>query len=82
MSDGCLGCNGIELTERLVTLHDGRIVCNTCQDWLQECEARELLAMGNQARIDALSDRAKRRGKEAVERLRVVMAAIYRAREQ
>lgn len=38
-----------------MTLHDGRIVCNMCEDWRAECEARFVIALPTrQKRIDYL----------------------------
>lgn len=45
MSD-CLGCNRCE-TGPMVTLSDGRQVCNFCEDYRAECEARHIIAMGS-----------------------------------
>ena len=73
----CLGCNAKE-NARLVTLHDGRVVCNTCPDHMLECEARELLKLSDDDRTDALLDRVKKRGSGQVNELRAVMASIYR----
>lgn len=40
----CLGCQRCEAGP-VVTLHDGRVVCNTCPDYKDECMARHILAM-------------------------------------
>lgn len=74
----CLRCNSMENTSSLVTLHDGRVVCNTCSDYRTECEARELLRLDEDARTDALLERVKKRGSGPVNELRTVMASIYR----
>ena len=40
----CLSCQRCE-SGPMVTLHDGRVVCNYCPDWKDECEATHILAM-------------------------------------
>ena len=40
----CLGCNNIEAHP--VPLHDGRVVCSSCEDWRHECEARAIMKLG------------------------------------
>lgn len=43
MSDACLGCQYIETDP--VTLHNGTVVCSSCEAWRHECEARWVLQM-------------------------------------
>lgn len=78
----CQGCNALEEQETLVTLRNGRVVCNTCPDWMHECEARHLLVMDNASRIEQLEVIAKKRGKPAMESLRATMAEIYRGQSK
>lgn len=61
----------------VVTLVDGRRVCNYCPAWRIECEARHLLRMPLQDRRAALADREKTRGKQSVDELRAVMTAVH-----
>lgn len=48
--EACLGCNRLEIDADCRTLVDGRVVCNYCPDWLDECHAREILAMPKERR--------------------------------
>lgn len=78
------------MTERLVTLHDGRQVSNWSDEWRHETEARTILAMpSKQARRDFLygytSLDGKRfkgvlgvRGEAAVKRLEQTMLALWK----
>lgn len=50
MREGCLGCNRLDDDAACVTLIDGRIVCNSCPDWRDECGARAILAMPKERR--------------------------------
>ena len=43
----CLGC--LLVTEKPVTLRDGRVVCNVCECWRLECEARHALKLPDRA---------------------------------
>ena len=40
--EGCAGCSRCA-TEQIATLRTGKVVCDTCPDWMLECEAREWL---------------------------------------
>ena len=40
----CLGCQRCA-DGPVVTLYDGRVVCDFCEDWRAECEARFVLSM-------------------------------------
>ena len=75
----CLGCQRCEdETTKMVTLRTGAIVCDTCPEWLIECEARHLLSMPLAERRVALTERQKKRGAPAVEALKAVMADLHR----
>ncbi len=49
-SEDCLGCQRCE-DAPMVVLWDGRSVCNTCDDWRCECEARRLLKIRSMKKI-------------------------------
>lgn len=61
----------------MVTLHDGRNVCNTCPEWREECEARELLALPLMERRERLSERDIKRGQAETDELRDRMSRIH-----
>jgi transcription elongation factor Elf1 len=75
----CLGCQNIESAP--VTLHDGTVVCSSCEAWRAECEAREVLAMPLGIRRKWLETVEARRGKPATDSLKDVMTALWRARK-
>lgn len=50
MSEGCLGCNRLDNDDACVTLIDGRVVCSSCPDWRDECQARAILVMPKEKR--------------------------------
>lgn len=75
----CLGCQKMENEQQCVTLHDGRVVCSSCYDWLIECEAKGLLALPLNARRQALAAREKQRGD--IEQLKAVMTSICKKRK-
>jgi len=80
MSDGgCLGCQKCE-DGPVVTLIDGRTVCNTCPDWRNECEARYLLDMPLSLRQESLARRSNLRGADAVGKLKAALTALHEAR--
>jgi hypothetical protein len=57
---------------------DGRVVCNTCEDWRMECEARWVCRLPDkQARVDYLASVEKRRGKAHADDLRAVIRAVW-----
>lgn len=63
-----------------VTLHDGRQVDSSSEDWRAECEARTVLRMpGKPARRAYLAAVEKRRGVEAADRLAGLIQAVWRA---
>ncbi len=64
-----------------VTLHDGREVDSAGEEWRHECEARAI------AKLQTLADRRAhlewiecKRGKDAADRLRATMQALWKAR--
>lgn len=76
----CLGCNNIEV--KPVTLVDGTVVCNTCEAWRHECEARMIAGMETlQQRREYLDIVERRRGKPAADALRVTMMLIWDQRK-
>lgn len=78
----CLGCQRCE-TDHVVTLNDGRVVCNECDDWRHECEVRDTVGRlypDAEGMIAFLSEIEKKRGKDAAERLRVDCRAAWKAR--
>ena len=60
----------------IVTLRDGKIVCNYCPDWLFECEARHALKL--QDKRQYLNNIATKRGDKAAFALREEMLAIQK----
>ncbi len=77
MSDGCLGCQRCE-EGPVVTLHDGRVVCDTCPDWRAECEARYVLNMpGKKKRREYLERIGKKRGATARAELERVIKLVW-----
>lgn len=76
----CLGTNLCEIATGSVTLQDGATVCNACPEWRNETEARRLLTYPLPERRDALKARVEKRGAEAVERLKAVMADLHARR--
>lgn len=71
----CLGCQRLENADQCVTLASGAVVCTYCPARLTECEARELLKLPKQARIEALKKRELKRGD--VSELKEVMTMIF-----
>lgn len=74
---GCLGCQRCE-TGPVVTLHDGRVVCNTCLDYRLECEARGLLSLSLPARRLFLEKAEQVRGRDAVNQLKGIMTELHK----
>jgi hypothetical protein len=75
-SDGCLGCENI--TYKPVTLADGRVVCNTCEEWRHECEVRSVMGMrSKKARQDYLHLVEEKRGTQAVERIKADVLRLW-----
>ncbi len=65
----------------LVRLLDGREVSSSSEHWRHECEARAIAALPTlnerRAWLEAVE---KRRGKDAADRLRVTMKALWDAK--
>ena len=79
----CLGCQRCE-TEHVVTLKDGRVVCDQCPDWRHECEVRgtvDRLYPDGAAMGEFLAEVEKKRGAAAAERLRVDCRVEWVARK-
>ena len=68
----CLGC--LLVTEKPVTLRDGRVVCNECECWRLECEARYALTLRN--RVAYLEGVKLKRGEAGYHLLRNEMLEI------
>ena len=68
----CLGC--LLITEKPTTLRDGRVVCNECECWRIECEARHVLTLPHK-RI-YLEEIKTKRGEAAYNILRNEMLAV------
>ena len=67
----CLGC--LLITEKPVTLRDGTVVCNECEAWRLECEARHAMTLRDKAAY--LEDIKRKRGEAAYHLLRNEMLA-------
>jgi hypothetical protein len=76
----CLGCELIGVDGRQVTLHDGTVVCNQCEQWRMECEARHLLNMPLGPRRKALDAISEKRGPKVLGPLKNRMEALWRGR--
>lgn len=59
-----------------VTLHDGRTVLSTSEEWRAQCEAVWLLKLGHVKQMEAIEQRKNRRGSDAVAALVQVMEAV------
>ena len=70
----CLGC--LLITEKPVTLRDGRVVCNECECWRLECEARHAMTLRDKA--EYLEGIKRKRGEAAYHLLRNEMLATKR----
>jgi transcription elongation factor Elf1 len=76
----CLGCNNI--TDKPVTLHTGAVVCNTCEAWRHECEAKAIAALPDLAQRRAwLEAVEKKRGKAATDNLRDTLRSLWAIRK-
>lgn len=76
----CLGCARCE-DGPVVTLMDGRVVCDHCDDWRAECEARAVCDMPSiSARRDYLEKVATKRGEAAVKVLKSDIARLWAVR--
>lgn len=77
----CLGCQRCEAGP-VVTLIDGRVVCNFCEDWRAECEARHVLAMPSiHARREYIAGISKRRGDAAGNAFAALVRAVHAHRK-
>lgn len=75
----CLGCNNIEA--KPVQLVDGRTVCNTCDDWRHECEARAIMDLrSTNERRGWLEGIEKKRGQAARLALQDTIKALWPSR--
>jgi hypothetical protein len=75
----CLGCNNIEVHP--VPLHDGRVVCSSCEDWRHECEARAIMKLGGTLdRRNWLDDIERKRGQPARLALQQTIGALWPSR--
>lgn len=63
----------------MVTLWDGRLVCNTCDDWRTECEARRLLTMKMKKIAQELEWRQNLHGRDNT-KLKRYLRGIYEQR--
>lgn len=77
-STECLGCQRCE-DGPTATLHDGTVVCTSCEQWRRECEARYLLDMPLGPRRKALVARGEKRGPKVLAQLKNRMEALWRA---
>lgn len=63
------------------TLHDGREVDSSSEEWRHECEARSIMAIKTLAERRAFLDGVEaRRGKDAADRLRATIKALWDAK--
>jgi hypothetical protein len=82
MRDNCLGCQRCE-DGPVVTLHDGRVVCNYCPDYKYECLARHVLSMPTvQERREFLAAWGQKHGNEAGTALADLVRSIWEARRR
>ena len=72
----CLGCNNIET--KPVTLICGTVVCNTCESWRHECEAKAITALPStherRAWLEAIE---AKRGKAARDALQSTIKELW-----
>jgi hypothetical protein len=65
----------------VVTLHDGRVVCNHCEDYKQECLARHVLALPTkQERREFLASWGSKHGNEAGLALGDLVRAVWESK--
>ncbi|WP_441253651.1 DUF7696 family protein [Bradyrhizobium sp. 613_E4_N2_2] len=63
-----------------VTLHDGRVVSNYSAEWRLEVEARWVCRLRDRwARMNYIRDIEKRRGKDAAEKLKLRVYAVWQS---
>lgn len=76
----CLGCQRCE-TGPMVTLSDGRSVCNFCEDYREECEARHVISLPSKYdRREYIDGITKKRGEAAGLRLAEVVKKLWEIR--
>jgi hypothetical protein len=76
----CLGCNRCE-DGPVVTLHDGRVVCNTCPAFKSECLARHVLALPTRdERREFLAAWGRKHGNDAGLALGDLVKSVWAAR--
>ena len=63
-----------------VTLHDGRQVDSSSEEWRLETEARELLRWGTLERREYLAAVERKRGAQACEQLKAVFMKLWERR--
>jgi hypothetical protein len=73
----CIDCSRREEKTRLVQLVSGEKVCNYCELWKIECEAKHLLSLPLTERREQLDARLTKRGVKSVDELKAVMAEIH-----
>ena len=56
---------------RKVTLHDGREVDSSSEEWRAECEARHILSMSQEKRAEFFQDVERKRGADATKALKL-----------
>jgi hypothetical protein len=75
----CLGCVRCE-SGPVVTLHDGRVVCNTCPDFKDECLARHVLGLATKDdRREFLIKWGKKHGDAARDKLADLVRSVWEA---
>lgn len=62
---------------KTIVLVGGESVCNYCEAWRMECEARSLLRLPLKERRSALVAREYKRGSKAVLALKQVMIDVF-----
>lgn len=73
----CLGCSRCE-TGPVVTLDDGRTVCNYCEDFRHECEARYVMRMPTRRhRVEYIQQVSAHRGAESARALQATVYAMW-----
>ena len=75
-NEDCLGCQRCE-DRPMVRLWDGREVCNECDDWRCECEARRLLKIRSMKRIKKELEERETIYQRDVTKLKRYMRGIY-----
>jgi hypothetical protein len=82
MREPYLGCQRCEAGP-VVTLHDGRVVCNMCPDFKDECLARHILDLPTKDdRREFLIKWGKKHGDESRNRLGDLVRSVWEARRR